>query len=89
MIVGKRAIEINLRPFFFWHVPWFPEMRQKGWGKIINLASLQSIWAFSNGLPYGTSKGGIVQMTRAMAEEWSKHGICCNAIAPGFFPKRT
>ena len=82
----EKTIEINLRAPFFLARTMIPEMRQKGWGKIINLASLQSSRAFSNGLPYGASKGGIVQMTRAMAEEWSKHGICCNAIAPGFFP---
>jgi len=37
-------------------------------------------------LPYGASKGGICQLTRAMAEAWSRFGICCNALAPGFFP---
>ena len=61
-------------------------MSRKGWGRIINLASLQSRRAFSNGLAYGASKGGVDQLTRAMAEAWSKHGIGCNAIAPGFFP---
>ena len=61
-------------------------MRIKGWGKIINIASLQSKRAFQNGLAYGASKGGVDQMTRAMAEAWSKDGISCNAIAPGFFP---
>ena len=42
--------------------------------------------AFKNGLAYGASKGGVSQLTRAMAEAWSTHGIMCNAIAPGFFP---
>jgi NAD(P)-dependent dehydrogenase (short-subunit alcohol dehydrogenase family) len=61
-------------------------MMEKGWGRIINIASLQSSRAFANGLAYGASKGGICQLTRAMAEAWSSHGISCNAIAPGFFP---
>ncbi len=39
-----------------------------------------------NGTAYGAAKGGIVQLTRHMAESWSPHGINCNAIAPGFFP---
>ena len=62
-------------------------MRKKRWGRIINIASLQSVRAFPNGLPYGTSKGGVIQLTRAMAEAWSGSGsgITCNAIAPGFF----
>jgi NAD(P)-dependent dehydrogenase (short-subunit alcohol dehydrogenase family) len=61
-------------------------MAAKGYGRIINLASLQSTRAFANSAPYGAGKGGIVQLTRAIAEEWSKHGVTCNAIAPGFFP---
>ena len=42
--------------------------------------------AFPNGIAYGASKGGIGQVTRAMAEAWSGDGINANAIAPGFFP---
>ena len=61
-------------------------MRKKAWGRIINVASLQSTRAFANGLAYGASKGGISQLTRAMAEAWSADGINTNAIAPGFFP---
>ena len=48
-------------------------------------ASLQSFRAFPGGLAYGVSKGGVAQMTRAMAEAWSCDGINSNAIAPGFF----
>jgi NAD(P)-dependent dehydrogenase (short-subunit alcohol dehydrogenase family) len=61
-------------------------MKAAGWGRIINIASLQSTRAFENGIAYGAAKGGIVQLTRAMAEAWSRHGIMANAIAPGFFP---
>ncbi|MEK9718422.1 MAG: SDR family oxidoreductase, partial [Candidatus Puniceispirillum sp.] len=42
--------------------------------------------AFENGIAYGAAKGGILQLTRAMAEAWSRDGIMVNAIAPGFFP---
>ena len=55
-------------------------------GSIINIASLQSERAFANSMPYGASKGGVAQLTRAMAEAWSSRGIRANAIAPGFFP---
>jgi NAD(P)-dependent dehydrogenase (short-subunit alcohol dehydrogenase family) len=61
-------------------------MKARGWGRIINIASLQSDRAFPNGIAYGASKGGVTQLTRAMAEAWSTHGITANAIAPGFFP---
>jgi gluconate 5-dehydrogenase len=60
-------------------------MRDRGWGRILNIASLQSVRAFANSGPYGASKGGIMQLTRATAEYWSRHGVTCNAIAPGFF----
>lgn len=53
---------------------------------IINIASLQSERAFPDSMAYGASKGGIAQLTRAMAEAWSPQGIRTNAIAPGFFP---
>jgi NAD(P)-dependent dehydrogenase (short-subunit alcohol dehydrogenase family) len=51
----------------------------------INIASMQSYRAFPNSAPYGSGKGGVLQLTRATAEEWSRHGITCNAIAPGLF----
>ncbi|MCC5956200.1 MAG: SDR family oxidoreductase [Natronohydrobacter sp.] len=63
-----------------------PGMMDRGWGRVLNLASLQSSRAFANSAPYGAGKGGIVQLTRAMAQEFSAHGVTCNAIAPGFFP---
>ncbi|UCD78024.1 MAG: SDR family oxidoreductase [Desulfobacterales bacterium] len=83
----NRTIAINLTAPFFLARLLIPAMQEKGWGKIINIASLQSMRAFPNSAPYGASKGGVMQLTRAMAEAWSANmsGITCNAIAPGFF----
>jgi NAD(P)-dependent dehydrogenase (short-subunit alcohol dehydrogenase family) len=81
-----RTLAVNLAAPFFLAQALVPGMRAKGWGRVINIASLQSYRAFPNGLAYGASKGGVAQLTRAMAEAWSKHGITCNAIMPGFFP---
>ena len=61
-------------------------MAERGWGRIINIASLQSTRAFPDSAPYGAAKGGVLQLTRATAEAWSPRGVTCNAIAPGFFP---
>jgi len=80
------TINLNLAVPFFLARELVPSMKQGGWGRIINIASLQSSRAFANGLAYGASKGGVSQLTRAMTEAWSRHGITCNAIAPGFFP---
>ena len=80
------TLNLNLAVPFFLSRELVPGMVAKGWGRIINLASLQSSRAFENGLAYGASKGGVAQLTRAMAEAWSGKGVTCNAIAPGFFP---
>ena len=81
-----QTINLNLAIPFFLARELLPAMCSRGWGRIINIASLQSSRAFANGLAYGASKGGVAQLTRAMAEAWSAEGINCNAIAPGFFP---
>jgi NAD(P)-dependent dehydrogenase (short-subunit alcohol dehydrogenase family) len=60
-------------------------MKARAGGRIVNFASLQSHRAFPGGLAYGASKGGVAQLTRAMAEAWSRDGINANAIGPGFF----
>lgn len=77
---------VHLRAPFLLLQALAPAMAERGWGRVINIASLQSVRAFANSAPYGAAKGGVVQLTRAMAEAWSPRGITCNAIAPGFFP---
>ncbi|MEM8790728.1 MAG: SDR family oxidoreductase [Pseudomonadota bacterium] len=81
----EATIGLNLSHPFLFIRALIPAMREKGWGRVINIASLQTYRAFINGVAYGASKGGIAQLTRAMAEAWSPDGIMCNAIAPGFF----
>lgn len=80
------TLAINLTAPFFLAQALVPAMKKKKWGRILNFASLQSRRAFPGGIAYGASKGGVEQMTRAMAEAWSGEGINANAIAPGFFP---
>lgn len=79
------SLKLNLDAPFFLSQRLAPAMIEKRWGRIINIASLQSVRAFGNSGPYGASKGGVMQLTRAQAEAWSKHGVNTNAIAPGFF----
>lgn len=80
------TLDLNLAMPFFLAQALVPAMKDKGWGRIINFASLQTTRAFPGGLSYGASKGGIGQLTRAMAEAWSHDGITANALGPGFFP---
>ena len=81
------ALSVNLRGAFLCAQAFIKANAGQDYGRIINIASLQSSRAFPNGLPYGASKGGIAQLTRGMAEAWSRPGtgITANAIAPGFF----
>jgi NAD(P)-dependent dehydrogenase (short-subunit alcohol dehydrogenase family) len=82
----QAQIALHLGAPFFLTQALAPGMAARGWGRIINIASLQSQRAFANSAPYGAAKGGIVQLTRAIAQAWSAQGITCNAIGPGFFP---
>ncbi|MEO0497016.1 MAG: SDR family oxidoreductase, partial [Pseudomonadota bacterium] len=81
-----RTLQLNLTAPFFTAQAFVPTMKERGWGRVINIGSLQSNRAFANSIAYGSAKGGVAQMTRAMAEAWSPHGIMCNALGPGFFP---
>jgi gluconate 5-dehydrogenase len=80
------TLAINLSAPFFLAQALAPAMVARRWGRIINIASLQSVRAFPMSAPYGASKGGVMQLTRALAEALSKDGVTANAIAPGFFP---
>jgi len=82
----QTQLALHLGAPFFLTQALAPGMRERGWGRILNIASLQSYRAFANSAPYGAGKGGVVQLTRAIAQAWSPHGITCNAIGPGFFP---
>jgi NAD(P)-dependent dehydrogenase (short-subunit alcohol dehydrogenase family) len=62
-----------------------PHMKQAGYGRIVNLASTLGLVGLANRTPYTSSKGAVVQMTRALGLELAPHGVTCNAICPGPF----
>jgi NAD(P)-dependent dehydrogenase (short-subunit alcohol dehydrogenase family) len=62
-----------------------PPMLERGSGRIINIASLNSFVSFHEVASYAASKAGVAALTRSLAVEWSRHGVLVNAIAPGVF----
>ncbi len=78
------TMAVNLDAPFLLGQAFGPVMAARGWGRIINIGSQQSIRAFGNSGGYGVSKAAVVALTRSQAEAWSAAGVCCNAIAPGF-----
>jgi 2-deoxy-D-gluconate 3-dehydrogenase len=78
------VLATNLRAPFLCCKAVYPAMKKAGGGKIINIGSMTSIFGGGKLLPYGTSKGGIVAMTRALAAAWALDNIQVNAILPGW-----
>ncbi|WP_260637631.1 SDR family NAD(P)-dependent oxidoreductase [Streptomyces angustmyceticus] len=79
-----RTMAVNLDAPFLLGQRFGPGMTDRGWGRIIHIASQQSVRAFGNSGAYGVSKAGLTALTRSQAEAWSRHGVSVNAIAPGF-----
>ncbi|MDQ7903462.1 SDR family oxidoreductase [Phytohabitans sp. ZYX-F-186] len=77
------TISANLAAPFLLGQRFGPPMAARGWGRIINIASQQSVRAYGNSGAYGAAKAGLAGLTRAQAEAWSRHGVTSNAIAPG------
>jgi NAD(P)-dependent dehydrogenase (short-subunit alcohol dehydrogenase family) len=82
----QRILETNLTGTFRACQIVAPGMVRQGWGRIINIASLAAFLAFHEVAAYGASKAGVSALTKSLAVELAKDGICVNAIAPGFFP---
>ena len=78
------VMNTNLTAAFLCAQAAYPHMLRRGGGKIINIGSMMSIFAMSYAAPYTASKGGIVQMARALAVAWAKDNIQVNIVLPGW-----
>jgi 2-dehydro-3-deoxy-D-gluconate 5-dehydrogenase len=80
----RRVLDTNLTGAFLCCQAAYPAMMRAGGGKIINLGSMASVFGSPMLAAYASSKGGIVQLTRALATAWAKDNIQVNAVLPGF-----
>jgi len=83
----RKVIDINLTGSFLCARAAAREMIKRNYGKIVNIASIYgAVGDIFHAAPYYASKGAVINLTRALAIEWSQYKINVNAIAPGFFP---
>jgi 2-dehydro-3-deoxy-D-gluconate 5-dehydrogenase len=80
----RAIIEPNLSGAFFAAQAAYPEMKKAGGGKIVNIGSMTSIFGVPFAAPYAASKGGLVQLTKALATAWAAENIQVNAVLPGW-----
>lgn len=79
-------LNVNVKYLFEMSVVCYPYLKKSpGKGRILNITSMSAHLGFSEVVPYCTSKGAVLAMTRALAVEWAQDNICVNSIAPGWF----
>ena len=78
-------LDTNLRGSFFVSQAVARGMITRRYGRIINIGSVTSVSGYAGLAPYGASRGGIRQLTMSLADDWGKHGITVNCLAPGWF----
>lgn len=81
----ERLLQTNIATVFHVGQAVARHMIARGRGKIINIASVQTALARPGIAPYTATKGAVGNLTKGMATDWAKHGLNCNAIAPGYF----
>jgi NAD(P)-dependent dehydrogenase (short-subunit alcohol dehydrogenase family) len=81
----NQVLETNLRGSFFVARAVARGMVAHQYGRIINIGSLTSVFGYAGLAPYGASRGGVRQLTMSLADDWGRHGITVNCLAPGWF----
>ncbi|SRR6266567_849170 len=79
------VLDTNLRGSFFVAQGIARGMIAHGYGRIINIGSVTSVFGFAGLAPYTASRGGIRQLTMSLADDWGRHGVTVNCLAPGWF----
>ncbi len=81
----NQVLDTNLRGSFFVAQAIARQMVPRGYGRIVNIGSVTSVFGYAGLAPYTASRGGIRQLTMSLADEWGRHGITVNCLAPGWF----
>ena len=81
----ERLLQTNIASVFHVGQAVARHMIARKAGRIINIASVQSALARATIAPYTATKGAVANLTKGMATDWARHGLACNAIAPGYF----
>jgi NAD(P)-dependent dehydrogenase (short-subunit alcohol dehydrogenase family) len=81
----NQILDTNLRGSFFVAQAVARRMIARSYGRIINIGSVTSVAGYAGLAPYGASRGGIRQLTMSLADDWGRHGITVNCLAPGWF----
>ena len=81
----NQILETNLRGTFFVAQAVVRDMIAHGYGRIINIGSVTSVFGYAGLAPYGASRGGVRQLTMSLADDWGKFGVTVNCLAPGWF----
>ena len=78
-----RVIDVNYKGMFLCAQQVLPQMAARGWGRLVNIASMAAKVAFPNEAAYCSSKAAVLGLTRTLAAEFGPHGVTVNAICPG------
>jgi gluconate 5-dehydrogenase len=81
----NEILDTNLRGTFFVAQAVARRMIAKNYGRIVNIGSVTSVFGYAGLAPYGASRGGVRQLTMSLADDWGKHGVTVNCLAPGWF----
>jgi len=81
----NQILETNLRGTFFVAQAVARGMIAKGYGRIVNIGSVTSVFGYAGLAPYGASRGGVRQLTMSLADDWGRFGVTVNCLAPGWF----
>jgi NAD(P)-dependent dehydrogenase (short-subunit alcohol dehydrogenase family) len=81
----RKVLDTNLSSAFYCCRAVGPHLMERGWGRVVNLASIMALTSLPGRAAYAASKAGLIGLTKTLALEWAPHGVTVNALCPGPF----